>query len=898
MTGDVAEAYAAFLASADVVTWDVCMEQAVRVATGVPDGDERAGALAKALCITMYLRWLGRVSGDVDRTERARRRFAELRDEVYRAGPGPGPTRAWRICWGLLLAEGGFCEHATALLDTDGHPAPEHVPWLIQRLDVKALATLRRLVAEPGRTPFPPVVFEYGEALVNVGEVQQARALAGTGSWGAAEPLMLDILASASERLGQWAAAYAAYRRSSWPIHRYRAAMVGAISGHPEAADDLEMDEPMRQHLGELDGDLDQAELARCTAFLNACLWHPVNDWRVELELGKLSFRRRQYAEANLHLLRAARSAPEPSRFAIARLRFFDLTWLTGEQSHLPSPMEPEALTAGQEALSLSGDTDDTSTIRTWMARQTGDLALIPASIGDWPPSERAEAYLAVDDMGRALDCLLESLESRYNPRSVAGLIRLLHGAGLRQAVSHLAEVVSRESADDFLALWETAVALHELAPADGETDTREGLERWHDAFRARLIELSQFEFMNSIRSYHLAVQTSHPDLAEEMLRRAAGQAEGVSELLAVAILGRRIREARSPQSDQDGLRCLMRARSQARDRLERLQIAHELFHYGGIRQARAMLLEEGVFRAGTPLSHFEMTVVLQCGPWLSEEERAGLAHRAAARLNRARRSGALGGYPATYANRLLAAVRAVHTPLSEAVQRSLDPGFLANFPGSTRPGQSEDDWPAFRDRIDAAMADSDEDAPTHLDEWLGATGADLSFGFRVMVTAHLRTHLEALIDGARQVRPTLPAERAPIAKSADGGAGFRTIQLCDLWRLRLTAPPGEADRSAAQLREFFDTERKLTDEWEAGRRSVSRPTLRQVVRVGRVLEESLTTLVGPGQRTHRHPVLRALFEKVDLDAGSLRAEVAERIRSARRELAQADAAETPEGVT
>jgi len=73
---------------------------------------------------------------------------------------------------------------------------------------------------------------------------------------------------------------------------------------------------------------------------------------------------------------------------------------------------------------------------------------------------------------------------------------------------------VFRESADDFLALWETAVALHGLAPAGGETDAREGLEPWHDHFRARLIELSQFEFMNSIRCYHLAVRTNHPDLA------------------------------------------------------------------------------------------------------------------------------------------------------------------------------------------------------------------------------------------------------------------------------------------------------------------------------------------------------------------------------------------------
>ena len=403
---------------------------------------------------------------------------------------------------------------------------------------------------------------------------------------------------------------------------------------------------------------------------------------------------------------------------------------------------------------------------------------------------------------------------------------------------------------------------------------------------RARLIELSQFEFMNSIRCYHLAVRTNHPDLAEEMLRRAARQAEDVSELLAVASLRRRIREARSPQSDQDGLRCLMRARSQARDRLERLQIARELFHYGGIRQARAMLAADGVFRADTPLSHFEMAVVLQCGPWLGDEERTDLAHRAAARLNHDRQSGALGRYPATYANRLLDAVRAVHVPLSEEVRQRLDPGFLADPPQTTWPGRTDDDWPTFQARIDAAVADSDEDAPAQLDAFLGVPGSALSFGFRVMVTARLRTQVEALIDEARQALPALPAERTPIARSAEGGAGFRTIQLCDLWRLRLAGPAGEGGPSAVRLREFFDAERELTDEWEAERRSASRPALRQVVRTGRALEESLTTLVGPEQRAYRHPVLRSLFEKVDLDVRSLRAEAAEQVRSARRELA------------
>lgn len=895
MSDGADEAYAAFLTTADVATWERCMEEAVRAVTALPEGEKRTDALAKALCITMYQQWLGRVSGDVRRTERASGHYDELRDEVRRSAPGPEP--ASRICWGLLLAWGRFRKHAAALLDRDGRTAPEHLLLLTQQSDVKALALLRRHVAEPGRAPFPPVVFEYGTALVNVGEVQEARALAESGGLRAAEPFTLEILASISERLGQWAAAYDAYRRSDWPIHRYRAAMVGAISGRPEAADDLEMDEPMRRYLGELEGDLNQAEIARCAAFLNACLWRPVDDWRVELELGKLSFRRRQYAEANLHLVRAARAAPTEARFPITRLRFFNLTWLSGNDVHLPLDMTPEALTAGREALSHGNDADDTSAIRTWMAGQTDDLALIPASVDNWEPSARAEAYRVVGDTSRAVDCFLESLESAYYHRSAQELMQLLHGAGLEQTASHLAELVFHESADDFLALWESALILHRLEPASGEADSRDELGRWQDRCRARLIELSQFDFMNSIRSYDLVTRTNHQDLAEELLRRAARQAEGVSELLTVAILRSRIRAARLAQSDQEGLWCLTKARSQARDRLELLQIAREFFHYGGGREARAILREEGVFQADTLLSHIEMVAVLQCGPWLSEEERAGLASRAVARLDQDRRSGALGAYPATYANRLLDAVKEVDPPLSEAIRRNLDPGCLAATPGTVWPGRTDDDWPTVRSRIDGAVADSSENASPHLVDWLGAAGAAPSFGLRVMVTSHLRQHLQALIDEARRALPQVRDEQTPIAKSADGGDGVRTIQLCDLWRVRLSGPPRETKRNAARLQEFFNTERMLLDEWEEDRRGASRPTLRQVVRVGQALEESLATLIGPEQRAHRHPVLRAIFDKVDLDVQSLHAEAAEQVRAARRELAQADAAEMPEVV-
>lgn len=890
------EAYAAFLESFDADTWERCLEQACRAAAALPAGDERAEAVARALCIAIYLTWLGQVSGDTQRQQRARDRYTELSDEVYRSSAGP--DSAWRTCWGLLLASTDFREHAATMLTRDGRLPPEHALLLIHRFDVKALAALRDLVRESGRTPFPPLVYEHGAALVSVGEIREARALAESGDWGSPEPLLLDILGGTSERLGQWDEAYAAYRRSSWPIHRYRAAIVGAIAGHPKAADDLDLDEPMRQYLTGLDEDLDQAGVARCTAFLNACLWHPVDDWRVELELGKLCFRRRQYAEADRHLVRSARSAPRSARFVISRLRFLNLTWLTGDVVSLPLGMEPETLSAGQKALSEGEDEgeDYTPEIRIWMANQTNDLTLIPASIDDWHPFQRAEAYVAVSDPRRAVDCYLESLRLSYYHRTAQGLIRLLRGAGLEQAVSYLVELVYRESASDFRPLWETAQQLNEFRPVSGRADVRDGFDQWRGRFLDRLVELSRFDFMNSIRTFQVASEANQPDLAEEMLRNAARLAEGVSELLLVASLRRQLRQLRPTQSDQEGLWCLLRARGQARDRVERLQVAGELFRYGRGREAREILREERALQADTPLSHAEMTAVLRCGQWLSEEERARQAHRAATRLNQDARSGVLGPYPGVYATRLLTAVGLGDNQLGLLIRENLDRSVIADFPGRAWPGRtsSSDDWVNIQNRIDRAASGTDPSALTSLGDWLRGAWAGATFGFRVTVIAQLRAYVERFVDEARRAAPTLPEERTPIVKSVDGGAGVRTVELCDMWRMRLSESPGDAARGADQLREFFDSERALLEEWESDSRRARQPALGRVLGLCELIQEALASLIGPQERAQRHPVLRALFDRVELDLAALASEIAEQSLAASGELAEASPAADP----
>jgi transcriptional regulator with XRE-family HTH domain/tetratricopeptide (TPR) repeat protein len=877
--------YDRFLRSADVASWRDCMEEAVRVLDQLPEGDEQVEALAEALCITMYLEWLGRVSGDLPGEEAARRRYRELQALLRRRSVA-GSAPALPVCWGLELAWSGFRVQASALLDRGRDTPPEHLVLVLPEDAVRSLATLRPLFAGPTPCRFLPAVHAYGSALANLGAVHEARALVTDPSWSGTEPLLLDILASTSERLGNWTEAHDAYRRSPWPAHRLRAAMVGAIAGRD---DQLELDEPIRRLVGQFDGELDQDEVTRSMAFLNACIWQPVDDWVVELELGKLNFGRRRYAEADLHLQRALARAPEDARFVIARLRFFNLTWLSGGEPESGLQLVPEALSAGQDALDRSGEDDETAEIRIWMAHETGDLSLLPASLDGWDPYSRGDAHDTLGDSAAAVDGWIESFGTFYNHRAAWRLITKLGEAGLVRTAAHLADVVMRESRDDFLALWETAQGLDRLVADSQDDDTGDGPDQPIDRYHRRLVELSQFEFKNAVRSHELVVRAGHQDLAEELLLRAARQAESVSELLAVAVLRRRVRSSRALQVDQEGLWCLARALGEARDRLERLQIARELFHYGRIRDARGILVDERVLAHDTALSHIEMTAVLQCGPWLTTEERDRLVARAKHRLLLDHRSGALGAHVETYRNRLVETLAAFDRPLADRVADELADPTPDAATDAGRPGPTDGTWPSIRDRLDQALDDDAGETPVALDAFLGTADPAGSFGLRLALCGHLRGRLVDLLDTLRGVAASVPADETPVSKADDRGDGPRTIELCDLWRAHIMRPDGNGGQTTqARLSAFLDTEQTLLERWERSRREASMPTLRQIARVADALAASLGTLVGTAERDQVHPVLSAIFEHVRLDAASLVEQAAEEARLARRELALA----------
>ncbi|WP_190092999.1 hypothetical protein [Streptomyces melanogenes] len=853
------------------------------------DDSQRPALLAQALCMTMYLQWLSRFSGDLRAEREARQCHDSLRAELYaRSVSHSGP--AWNICWGLVLGWDGYRGRAAQLLKQDGRIAPEHVPIVLANTDIGSLSQLRPLFHGPERCGFLPVLYMYGEKLVAVGAVHEALSLVNSQDPGGAEPLLLDVRGSAGERLGRWDDAHTAYSRSPWPVHRVRAAMVGTIAGMSgKPTEDLVLDEPVRQVIEGSDSELDQSEIIRRTAFLHACLQQSGTNWLVELELGKLSSGRRRYAEADLHFHQALRNAPQDARYAIAQLRFSNLTWVSDERSYSPLRMLPETCTAGWEALALNSDLVETAYIRIWMACESGELGLIPASLSGLSAQERGEAYEAVLDIGRALDAWLDSLAIGYSHRCASSVLKTLGKAGFNRSALHLAGLVLSESADDFFSLWETAESIAGLGPGDRpETDTRELLEV-KKRFHQRIVELSQFEFKNAIRAYELVARVGHHGQAEDLLLRAAKQAESVSELLAVAALRRRVRAA---PTRQEGLRCLTRARREARQRLERLQVAYELFCYGQIRDARSLLVGEGVFAGDQSLTHVEMIVVLQCRQWLTDREVDDLVHRAVRRLNLDHRSGELGEFGRLYGERLLN-VFEDSAPLSERISRVLDSALVAPLPGTAWLGQSNDDWETIRKRIDRAVDFEHDNQALDVTACLGSADLAQSFGLRFAVCGHLRERMHALLAELRRDAPVLPAEETPVSKR-DPGVNSRTIQLCDLWRARLTAAPGnDEERAVSALQEFFDTEQALLRQWESHRRQTSAPKLRRTLRVAEALRDSLDKLLGSPEREHAHPVLRSLFRHIDRDVAGFSTEVTERIEELRGDLADVPATES-----
>ncbi|WP_157878082.1 hypothetical protein [Streptomyces torulosus] len=862
-----ADPYETFLSSTDVPTWQASLHELLRRLNAATDRHVRLRLLSQAVTVSGYLSWLSRVAGKPAAQRTAEDAQALLRDRL--AAEGQPATAELRAVWGQILCWNGFTRLGRSLLTEAGELPTEYTVLGPDQPPVQRLARLRERVERRGGHTFLPLVFQYTLELVEIGAVHEARSVLTAPGIDQSSPLVLDLLGKIDERQGQWEAALARYRCSSWPDHRHRAAMLGIIvrsgdSGGPH----LELDKPTLEVLQGTDGELDQAELARCSAFLNACLWQPMDDWLIDLELGKLAFRRRHHFEADHHLRRSMSRAPAGAGFAIASLASTNLSWVLGISLFQGVSLVPEAVTLSEEALTLAGEEDDarTASIAAWLAAETGDIKYVAAPGANWPDEDRARAQEARGEKATAIETSLTGYARTGNHRSAMRLVGELAAAQFTRAAGYLVDLVLSENSQDPLALLETAETVLDVG-LDTRTTGADGTD-YATALFERMLSLGRFEFKDLVRACDLAAKHQRTDDAEDLLLLAGSRAESSSELLELAILQRRLREERPDDIDRENtVAVLDRVLRQSRDRFERLQVAREYDFHGEHQRAQTILEEEGVWATDTDLSHAELTVALQCR--ITPEERRQLGERATRHLATDHEAGRLGTHPHLYAERLCEVLQATDFPIEEA---------LARYRSRPRTETPASGWISHVEELDAAL----EDTTVDLGAVVTSASSARSFGHRLATIAHLRQKVDDLMLSYGKLTPEIVTDDPPVSRAYDNGDSPRALELSELWWAFLDS--GD-DRTADRLHAFFEEEKTLVARWEAHRKEVLAPLRDRLVRASDVLRTLAENLIGPEQEREPHPILTGLY-------ASLRADVTRLLSDLRADRAELESEE------
>jgi hypothetical protein len=873
--------------SADVGSWLECL----RAFTGPP---ERRGDLAatppedlvRILTIAVYVGWLGGLSGESGPAEEAGGIYDAISTHVLSLHRRE-PSSASRTGLGILLAMMGYSALGRTHVPENQLSSPDLALLFEPSDSAKVTAVLRDFAAAEPDLVFIPALFRYCHALLRLGALTQVRALVERHGRRFKEGMFIDVIGVMHEQLGQWREATEAYRKSSWPQHIYRAEVCEGISrgtadsrhSEPEQKSQGAIEMPREMALSSTE--IGQAELARSVAFINACRWNSFDNWLIRFEMGKLAFRRRRHVEAESYLKQALADAPRGRRYPISGLRFSNLTWLSSESLYRDLPMKPEALLIGRDAIQCaldeekSGETVDAARIRVWIASETGDKRLLEPVLKGKDEYFQGLAHEKHANVPGALDCWLRCLGQRYEPRALFRLIHYCYSGNLTRTAEFLVRLVEMEALDDFFVLWELGKELQSAVRFLGEgSDEFRRHQEAYERISNRVHDLGRFDYQGLLRAYEYFRGSSEHHIAETLLSRAAQLADGPEENLAIAVARRLVPRVAVDEVDRQGLLCLTRAERESRDRLERLQIAREYFHYGQPTRARRILREEGIVdtaTAGQPLrlDHIEFIVALQCAAWLSRNDIARIAEAAIDSLEQDILAGKIRTDVKEFVKRLWRQVYAADEVIGmrlesrfSAINEKSEPVDVAEQ--GARAVDADSRWTAlWTEIVDANFKDQPDDEEKFLDEATGVL-ADAPPGFRIALWQWLRGEIRGYIAEAAVARPRFSDERMPVLKRSSM-IDLRTQELCDLWRAVLT-PESHAEASVA-LERFFTRERRIMKEWETARRSESeKPMQRAIIRY-KFAERVLRSMLVPESSGSFHPALDGFYQSLAEDA-------------------------------
>lgn len=852
-----ADAYAAFRSSADLAVWEASLDhyrdlQQLRDAPGPRQLQE----LGEAICIAVYSLWLTGLRGDREARTRLLKQHARLVASARHCKRDPHLPES-RYALAAAAASCGYDAVARRLCAAEQAPL-ELAVLMMPSAPEKRSALLKPKLAGMPPPGFLPADYFYAHALLDLGFLDECRRqVANTRKRIGDHPLMLDLAGKLAELEGDWGGAKNCYAASDWKAHQYRRFVCEVIFSAERgrsASTAWELDETLAEGMSLWSAEIGQAEIARSTHLVNACRWHDFDSWLVNFELGVLSFRRRRYSEAEGFLQAATRSAPPESSFPVNRIRFINLTWLTGSRLLRDVPVTPELLECGLAVLDSAGPEEDKAEIRRFIARTTGDRSVLDPVFATENNYEIAESYDCIGEIPKALEFCGRALQEAYLPRALTGLAGFFIRARFRNTAAYLVGLIIEQSWDDFVVLWELACALGTLQRKDGTLE--ELLAAHFETLTERLPALCMNEFQHIIRAMEFYLENSRQDLAARLLMRADQLAESAEEQLQLA----RARAAIAcGEIDLLGIENLLRARMEATDRLVRLQIAREFARYGQAQQARAILEEEGVLGGKPTLHPIEYVIALQCGePCLAAAEIRQIGAAAGSALGESIAAGSINRYGKYYTDRLaglVAEVAAISAARDDTAERAA----------------AESPWIALKAVLEQTREDPNLEAEkTLLTDRVNHLG-DLSLHEKYALWENVFGHFESQLEGVKRIRPAVDDADTPLGRSRSLLSGARAREVSALWKDYFQpARDGAARQARAALRRFSVREAELKARWEQARAEAMAQPLERLAFRSRMLRTLLQSIREQERRGETWPSWLAVGEHIERDIQSL----------------------------
>jgi hypothetical protein len=184
----------------------------------------------------------------------------------------------------------------------------------------------------------------------------------------------------------------------------------------------------------------------------------------------------------------------------------------------------------------------------------------------------------------------------------------------------------------------------------------------------------------------------------------------------------------------------------------------------------------------------------------------------------------------------------------------------------------------AVTDWVEDAEGDEQRDVPLDSDQLA-------TMGQRLVLTLHLLELLSRSQSNARAVQPETIPEAVPVRMDLTGD-GVRTVELSDIWRLRLTGNAEEQRSADERLSDFYTEERQFFGAWDEQRRRAARHDNRELVRACGLASRTFDILLHADEKDVSHPVLQGLHQALERDVARMRRELDDALWVAEQELA------------